>query len=265
MRSSDMADAKVAVKRLFSSLDLRFRDSTWVYSGIPMLDSTGGLHAGEVLVLAGDPGVGKTALAISAASHAATHGAAVLWVSLAETLEQMAERFVLHQSAVPPLSLRTGRLERQHMTALTYAAATVSKWSLQVEDTVDLTAAAIRESSRTWRESETTERALIVVDCLQLVADDCDNASVLRSLLATAKETRSALLLVSQQLADAHERATLESVATAVIYLRAAIDTHEIVLAKHRYCRTPQTQEVVFDGSTFGTVPQADQRASNGA
>jgi len=252
-----MASAKAAVKQLFSSLDDRFRDPTWVHTGTPMLDRTGGLHAGEVMVLAGYPGVGKTSLAISIARHATMHGAAVLWLSLAETVVQTAERFVLQESGVRPLPLRTGMLQRQDMTALTYAAATVSKCTLQIEDRVDLTAAAIRECARSWRESETADRALIVVDYLQLLADDCANAAILSSLLGAAKDTRAALLLVSQHLADARDRATLESVATTVVYLRADIHTHEIVLAKHRCCQTPQNELVVFDGSMFTAVPEA--------
>ncbi|MEP6860054.1 MAG: DnaB-like helicase C-terminal domain-containing protein [Deltaproteobacteria bacterium] len=258
MQTSDMVQAKVAVKCLFNSLDARFRDATSIHTGIAMLDRTGGLHAGEIMVLAGHPGVGKTSLAISVARHAAMHDAAVLSVSLAETTVQTAERFVLQESGVRPLPLRTGTLQRQDMTALTYAAAAVSKWRLQIEDTAALTAATIRECARRWRESEPADHALIVVDYLQLLADDCDTAAVLSSLLGTAKETRSALLLVSQHLADARERATVQSIATAVVYLCADIHTHEIVLAKHRYCQTPQTEQVVFDGSTFASVPPAE-------
>ena len=106
------------------------------------------------MVLAGHPGVGKTSLAVSIARHALRHDAAVLWRSLAETLVQTAERFVLQETAVRPLALRMGQLQRADMTALTYAAADVSKWPLQIEDTVELSAASIRECARTWRESE---------------------------------------------------------------------------------------------------------------
>src|SRR5436309_1125567 len=122
-----MAHAKDAVKCLFSSLDTRFRDPTWIHTGTAMLDSTGGLHGGEIMVLAGHSGVGKTSLAVSIARHAVRHGAAVLWMSLAETLVQTAERFLLQESAVRPLALRIGQLQRQDMTALTYGAADMSK------------------------------------------------------------------------------------------------------------------------------------------
>jgi len=258
VRSSDMASARDAVRQVFAAFDARFQDPTWIHTGIPMLDDAGGLHVGEVMVLAGHPGVGKTSLAISIARHALMHEAGVLWLSLADTVTQTAERFLLQQSGVGRLSLRTGSLQRQDMTSLTYAAATVSKWPLQIEDTIDLTATAIRETTRSWRASETSERALIVVDYLQLVADDCSNAAVLRSLLGTAKEANASLVLVSQHLADAHERATLESIATAVVYLRAELHARELVLAKHRHCQTPQTEEVLFDGSTFA-VPHVGQ------
>jgi replicative DNA helicase len=76
-------------------------------------------------------------MAVSIASHAAdVQDGTVLWISFAEIAEQTAERLVLHQSHVQPLALRTGKLQRQDMTNLTYAAATVSKWSFHIEDAI---------------------------------------------------------------------------------------------------------------------------------
>jgi len=248
-----MEHAKAAVRRVFSNLDTRFKGEGGAPTGVPSLDAAGGLQAGELAVLAGHPGVGKTSMAVSIATHTATADGDVLWISLAETATQTAERMLNHQACVQPLALRRGEVQRQDMTNLTYAAATISKWSLHIEDAIDLTAAGIRERAREWRAIATSRRALIVVDYLQLLADDCASAAVLRSLLGTAKEASAAVLLVSQHLADAHERATLESIATAVVYLRADVHVHEILLAKHRYCQTPQTEEVVFEGSTFAT------------
>ncbi|HEX7453444.1 MAG TPA: hypothetical protein VF294_14215, partial [Polyangiaceae bacterium] len=43
----------------------------------------------------------------------------------------------------------------------------------------------------------------------------------------------------------------LQSIATAVVYLRADAQAHEVLLKKHRYCQTPQTEEITFEGSTF--------------
>ena len=143
------------------------------------------------------------------------------------------------------------------MTDLTNAAATLSKFTLHIEDAIDLTAPAIREGTRAWRAATTASRLLVIVDYLQLVAEECDPTAVLRSLLGTAKQSGASLLLVSQHLADSHQRTTLESIATAVVYLRADLQTHEIVLAKHRYCQTPQTEKVTFEGSTFAGVDLA--------
>ncbi|MEO8552942.1 MAG: DnaB-like helicase C-terminal domain-containing protein [Kofleriaceae bacterium] len=258
-----MEHAKVAVKRLFSSLDQRFRQELGAPTGIPVLDASGGLRAGELAVLAGHPGVGKTALAISMATHTAAQSGAVLWFSLAETTVQTTERMLLHQAAMRPGPLRIGALQRQDMTDLTYAAATVSKWALHIEDAIDLDAAQIRERAREWRSLATSQKTLIIVDYLQLIAEECDPDATLRSLLGTAKATSSALLLVSQHLADARQRASLESIATAVIYLRAEPHTHEILLAKHRYCKAPQTEEVLFDGTTFAKPPKQDDACAS--
>ena len=110
MRRSGVEQAKASVKKLFASLDARFRSAAGVPTGISSLDRAGGLQSGEIAVLAGHPGVGKTSMAVSIASHAAVvQDGTVLWISLAETAEQTAERLVLHQSHVQPLALRTGK------------------------------------------------------------------------------------------------------------------------------------------------------------
>src|SRR4051812_34377344 len=183
MRSSGMEHAKSAVKRLFVSLDARFTSKEGAPTGIASLDAAGGLRAGELAVLAGHPGAGKTSLAISMATHTAMQDGSVLWFSLAETTLQTTERLLRRQAGMWPQPLRTGQLQRQDMTNLTYAAATVSKWAFQLEDAIDLTAAQIRERAREWRGHETSPRALIVIDYLQLLADECDATAVLRSLL----------------------------------------------------------------------------------
>ncbi len=96
-----MEDARTSVLRLFTSLDARFKSAggAGVPTGIAAIDKAGGLGAGELFVLAGHPGVGKTSLAISIACRAAQPAnSAALWFSLAETAVQTIERFHLHPS-----------------------------------------------------------------------------------------------------------------------------------------------------------------------
>jgi replicative DNA helicase len=243
-----MEHARVAVKRLFGRLDERFQSTAAIPTGIACLDAVGGLLEAELAVITGHPGVGKTAFALAIARHALHADREVLYVSLAETSLQIIERMLLAEACVDAVAFRTGRLQRQDMTHLTYAAATLSKWSLQIEDAVDLDAARVREVVRDWR-ATTTRRALVIIDDLQLLTDDCDRAAALRTLVDTVKETAISLLLVSQLIADGRERAALESIATAVLVLRADTRLHEIVLVKHRHCETPQVHPIQFDGT----------------
>ncbi|MFT3697091.1 MAG: DnaB-like helicase C-terminal domain-containing protein [Kofleriaceae bacterium] len=243
-----MAEAKVLVKQYFQHLDAKFRGAYAIHTGVPLLDDAGGLHPGELAVLAAPPGVGKTVLATLMACHAATSGTHVLWFALCETAMHAIERFLRVESHTAPSILRTARVLRQDMTNLTYAAATLSRSPLEIVDDIDFDAAAIRERVEQWRQSEDGSRGLIVIDYLQLIASEHDPIAALRSLLGTAKQTRVAMLLLSQHIADLRERTAIEGIATATMYLRADLDVHELVLAKHRYARTPAVETIRLDG-----------------
>lgn len=243
-----MALAKELVKQCFSTFDARFRGRYAIQTGLPLLDDAGGIHPGDIVVLSAEPGLGKTTLATMIADRAATSNISVLWFSLCETGVQTLERFLRIDAGCAPALLRAGHLQRQDMTNLTYAAATLSKSPLSIEDDVDLDAAAIRERVQAWRPPGEYVRALVVIDYLQLLADEHDPIAALRSLIGTAKHHGVAILLVSQQVADARERTAIESVATAVVYLRADVHSRELVLAKHRYRQTPVIEEVRLAG-----------------
>ncbi|HEY0988843.1 MAG TPA: DnaB-like helicase C-terminal domain-containing protein, partial [Kofleriaceae bacterium] len=123
---------KGLVKKVFSSLDERFKSPdgiTGVPTGFTDLDNrTAGLQPTELVVLAARPAMGKTSFAMSLAQNAATAGG---WPCLVFSLEmsstQLAERMLCSEARVDSSALRRGRLQRQDMTNLTYAANTLSK------------------------------------------------------------------------------------------------------------------------------------------
>ena len=270
-------------KRVFAKLDGRFKATDGIagsVTGVPSLDRAGGLHPGDVLVLAGQPGSGKTAFAISLGLGAARRGTDVLYFALAETADELGERALVCQSKVANTSLRCGYVTRADMTALTHAAVALKDLPFSIEDGADMTANALRAVARDWKKTATADNAMIIVDWVQLICPeqstgnrDYELAAAIRTLVNMAKELQASVVLVSQlnrrsanrldprpQLADLRESGALEGAATAVVFVHAPEDReqpHELILAKHRRSRTA-VDDFHFDGST-GTFRLVDQ------
>jgi replicative DNA helicase len=161
-----MESSEDSVRSLFGQLEERFKSDDGVVgvpTGVPSLDYAGGLLAGDLVVLAGNPGVGKTALAISIALHAGEKNVPVLYIALAETGGQIGERALLHGGSVKNVAWRTGRLTRQDMTDLTYAAAALSHVPMHIEDALDFNAIKVRKLISQWRVEKTKSRHALVV------------------------------------------------------------------------------------------------------
>lgn len=271
-----MEHVKEMTRRFFIGLDGRFRATDGVPgmpTGVPSLDNAGGLFPGEVLVVAGQPGSGKTALALSIAIAAAGQNTSVLYFALADTTIEIGERMLVNQSKVNNVQLRRGQLDRNAMTSMVYAAAGVSKLPFAIDDSTDQTATTLRSTVTGWRESiDPDHRALIVVDYVQLLAPeqstgnrDYELAAAVRTIVNTAKAAQAVVVLVSQlnrrwteradprpQLVDLRESGSLEGAATAVLFVHPPTDVelpHEVILAKHRR-RGPTTDDFLFEPST---------------
>src|SRR4029078_13018885 len=147
---------KGLVKRVFSSLDERFKADGGI-AGVPTgftdLDAlTAGLQPTELVILAARPAMGKTSFAMCLAQNAATSGG---WPCLVFSLEmsstQLAERLLCSEARVDSSALRRGQLQRQDMTNLTYADATLSKAPILIDDTPALSIREVRARARRWR------------------------------------------------------------------------------------------------------------------
>src|SRR4029078_3524397 len=132
---------KGLVKRVFSSLDERFKADGGI-AGVPTgftdLDVlTAGLQPTELIILAARPAMGKTSFAMSLAQNAASGagGWPCLVVSLEMSSTQLAERMLCSEAQVDSAALRRGQLQRQDMTNLTYAAATLATAPIMIADT----------------------------------------------------------------------------------------------------------------------------------
>jgi len=207
---------KGLVKKVFSSLDERFKSSdgiTGVPTGFADLDSrTAGLQPTELIVLAARPAMGKTSFAMSIAQNAATSGGwPVLVFSLEMSSTQLAERLLCSEARVDSSALRRGQLQRQDMTNLTYAAATLSKAPILIDDTPALSLREVRARARRFRSNKELfagkKFGLILVDYLQLMrgspqaakaSREQEISEISRGLKSLAKELECPVVALSQ-------------------------------------------------------------------
>src|SRR5690349_7816843 len=207
---------KGLVKKVFSSLDERFKSEggiTGFPTGFADLDTrTAGLQPTELIILAARPAMGKTSFALSMVQNAAVTGG---WPCLVFSLEmsstQLAERMLCSEARVDSSALRRGQLQRQDMTNLTYAAGTLSKAPILIDDTPALSLRELRARARRFRSNKELfggkKTGLIVVDYLQLMrgspqaakaSREQEISEISRGLKSLAKELDIPVLALSQ-------------------------------------------------------------------
>ena len=207
---------KSLVKKVFGSLDERFKAAggiTGVPTGFADLDArTAGLQPTELIILAARPAMGKTSFAMSLAQNAATTaGWPCLVFSLEMSSTQLAERMLCSEAKVDSSALRRGQLQRQDMTNLTYAAATLSKAPILIDDTPALSLRELRARARRFRQNKELfgdkKTGLILIDYLQLMrgspqaakaSREQEISEISRGLKSLAKELDCPVLALSQ-------------------------------------------------------------------
>jgi replicative DNA helicase len=137
---------------------------------------TGGLQAGQFIVVAARPRMGKTALMLNVIEHAARMGTPCFVVSAEMTGESLGERLLSSESGVDSTLLRIGRLDQQKFVAISNAAIRLADLPVEIDDTSGISIGEVRSRVRRWRATaaKNSDRALVVVDYLQLLGDDYD-------------------------------------------------------------------------------------------
>lgn len=181
---------------------------TGVPTGFQDLDvMTSGLQPGDLVIVAGRPAMGKTALALAFAEHAATrHGdekCPVGIFSMEMSGEQLTMRLLSSIGHIDATRLRTGDLQDEDWTRLTRAIGVLHDAPIHIDDTPDLTPFELR--SRARRLKQAYGLGLIVVDYLQLMraTESGENratevAGITRSLKSLAKELHVPIVALSQ-------------------------------------------------------------------
>jgi replicative DNA helicase len=223
------------IERLYEKRQL----ITGVPTGFTKLDElTSGLQPSDLIIVAGRPSMGKTALALDIAAYAAVEGgipSAIFSLEMAK--EQLALRMLCSEAKVDAHRLRGGFLSESDWPKLTRAAGSLSEAPIFIDDTPGLSALEMRAKSRRLKAEHNL--GLVVVDYLQLMRGraDSDNreqeiSDISRSLKALAKELNVPVMALSQlnrrveergdrrpQLSDLRESGAIEQDADVIIFL----------------------------------------------
>ena len=182
-------------------------DVTGVPTGFYDLDRmTAGFQAGDLIVLAARPSMGKTALAINIAEHVALNeGLPVAVFSMEMGAAQLAVRIVGSIGRIDQGHLRTGKLTDEEWPRLTEAIERLRNISLHIDESAGLTSSELRANARRLAR-QCGQLGLIVVDYLQLMSGSSSSeenratelGEISRGLKMLAKELKCPVLALSQ-------------------------------------------------------------------
>ena len=237
-------------------------DVTGVPTGFYDLDRmTAGLQAGDLIVLAARPSMGKTALAINIAEHVALNeGLPVAVFSMEMGAAQLAVRIVGSIGRIDQGHLRTGKLTDEEWPRLTEAIEKLRNISLHIDESAGLTSSELRANARRLAR-QCGKLGLIVVDYLQLMSgtsNDGENRAtelgeISRGLKMLARELQCPVIALSQlnrsveqrpdkrpMMSDLRESGAIEQDADIIMFIyRDEYYTKEA-------CKEPGVAEVII-------------------
>jgi len=210
-----------------------------VPTGLLDLDEmTSGFQEGDLVIVAGRPGMGKTSLALSMMRNAAVdYESGIGMFSLEMSNHQLAMRLLCSEARVDNHLVRTGKLPKAHWKQLSVAVGPLSKAPIFLDDTPGLSVLELRAKARRLKAEHDIQ--MIVVDYLQLMSGpkgmesrQQEISTISRSLKGLAKELEIPVVALSQlsravenradkrpQLSDLRESGAIEQDADIVIFL----------------------------------------------
>ncbi|NQZ14853.1 MAG: replicative DNA helicase [Alphaproteobacteria bacterium] len=188
---------------------------TGVTTGLTDLDAKlGGFHNSDLLILAGRPSMGKTALAVNIGFNAAKayaesggeQGAVVGFFSLEMSSDQLAGRILADQADISGDDLRKGNLQQDDFRRFVEASQKLSQVPFYIDDTPALSIGAVRTRARRLKRQHGL--GMLIIDYLQLLRGSGSKQStenrvneiseITRGLKAIAKELQIPVLALSQ-------------------------------------------------------------------
>ena len=214
----------------------------------------GGLQRSDLIIVAGRPGMGKTALATNMAFSAAERflidqrdridldrsaGAGIAFFSLEMSADQLVTRVLAERSRVTAEELRTGKISHKDFQSFSRAAQDLSAVNFYIDDTPGLTIAALRTRARRLKRQKNI--GMVIVDYLQLLqgtskSSDANRvqeiSEISRGLKTLAKELNVPVVACAQlsraveqredkrpQLSDLRESGSIEQDADIVMFV----------------------------------------------
>ena len=232
---------KDIVRDNFERLERIFREGksvTGISTGYGELDKLlSGLQPSELIILAGRPSQGKTALALNMAENIAIRGGLPVAVfSLEMSKEALLQRLVASVAQVDAHKFRTGHLSREDWRRMTEGLGAISSAPLWIDDAGSISVLEIGAKARRLKRDKGL--SLLIVDYLQLItargrfnSRQEEVASISRGLKGLAKELQIPVLVLSQltrapereergpQLSDLRESGAIEQDADVVMFI----------------------------------------------
>ncbi len=227
---------------------------------------TAGFQPSDLIIIAGRPSMGKTALALNIAAYAAMKAdppVGVAFFSLEMSKEQLVLRLLCAEAEVDLSKARTGHFSNEDFSRLAGAAARLSEAPIFVDDNSDTNAVTLKAKCRRLARDRNSRLGLVIVDYLQLMRAarpgerrEAEIADISRSLKALAKELKVPVVALSQLnrqvetrpdrrplLADLRESGAIEQDADVITFIyrdevyhpdKGEKGTADIIIAKQR-------------------------------
>jgi replicative DNA helicase len=251
-------------------------------------EKTRGLNPGNLVIVAGRPGMGKTSFALNIAQHAAIRERAPVGIfSLEMSSSELALRILASETRISFGSLRSGHLSSQHWSTLISRVKELSTAPIYIDDSANPTLLELASRARRLKAEHGLE--LVIVDYLQLMQAggryenrNLEISAITRGLKQLSKELDLPVIALSQlsrqperrgkdhrpQLADLRESGSIEQDADLVAFIyRDEVYNQddptnrglaELIIAKHRNGETGRIN-LVFLGETTTFKSQARQ------
>ncbi|GAQ95277.1 replicative DNA helicase [Thermodesulfovibrio aggregans] len=234
---------KDVVKNTFKIIESMYEKKaviTGIPSGFKDLDAlTSGFQPGDLIIIGGRPGMGKTAFSLNIAQHVGVElGEPVAFFSLEMSKEQIAMRLLSSIAMVNSSALRKGFITKRDWERITDAAVKLSEAPIYIDDSSQMSVLEIRAKARRLK-MEKGRLGLVIIDYLQLMRSrntydvrEQEIADISRSLKAMAKELKVPVIALSQlnrsvekssdkrpTLANLRESGAIEQDADVIIFL----------------------------------------------
>jgi replicative DNA helicase len=210
-KDQGLLEIKPVLARVFERIDhLYHRDNPSDVTGVPtgytkMDQMTSGLQPGDLIVIAGRPSMGKTALALNIAEHVAVdNGLPVAVFSMEMSATQLAMRMLGSIARVDQHKMRTGRLNDKEWGDLSEAMGKLHETPIYIDEAGALTALEVRARARRLKR-QYSKLGLIVIDYIQLMSASSQGenrateiSEISRSLKGMAKELDVPVIALSQ-------------------------------------------------------------------